>query len=167
MWLGSRIAVAVVGCCSSDSTPSLGTSYALGAALKRKKKKKNYCYFKKTRHFKLMNLALFYILEDANHSFDMHLSYLGPVSPFLPPECPRTAATVAAVAEGLMASTSFVHNVAGSYSASQKRKEHSPLLGVGGRRVVFRASLRNIRGALFDQSLGRRRPPWTQGQSHD
>ena len=45
MQLGSRIAVAVVyaSSCSSDVTPSLGTSYAtfLGVALKRKKKKKD------------------------------------------------------------------------------------------------------------------------------
>ena len=41
MWLGSGIAVAVVqsGSCSSDSTPSLGTPYATGEALKSKKKK--------------------------------------------------------------------------------------------------------------------------------
>ena len=34
MWLRSHVAVAVVwaGSCSSDSTPSLGTSYALGVA---------------------------------------------------------------------------------------------------------------------------------------
>ena len=37
---GSCIAVAVAqaGRCSSDSTPSLGTSYAPGSALKKKKK---------------------------------------------------------------------------------------------------------------------------------
>ena len=41
-WLGSGLAVAVMqaGSCSSDSTPSLGTSYAASAALKRKKKRK-------------------------------------------------------------------------------------------------------------------------------
>jgi len=43
MWLGSCIAVAVVqvGSCSSDSTPSLEPPYDKGAALKRKKEKKN------------------------------------------------------------------------------------------------------------------------------
>ena len=41
---------------------------------------------KKTRHFKLRNLALFCMLEGSsiwahwNHSFGMYLSYLGPVS---------------------------------------------------------------------------------------
>ena len=41
---------------------------------------------KKTRYLKWRNLVLFYIWEDArvwahwNHSFDVHLSYLGPVS---------------------------------------------------------------------------------------
>ena len=42
MWLGSHVAVAVVEAisCSSDSTPSLGTLYALGVALKKTKKKK-------------------------------------------------------------------------------------------------------------------------------
>ena len=41
MWLRSYIAVAVVqaGSCSSDSIPSLGTSYDIGAALKSEKKK--------------------------------------------------------------------------------------------------------------------------------
>ena len=40
----------------------------------------------RTRYLKLMNWALFCVWEDArvgahwNHSFDMHLSYLGPVS---------------------------------------------------------------------------------------
>ena len=37
---GSHVAVAVAGSLSSDLTPSLGTSYASGAALERKKKKK-------------------------------------------------------------------------------------------------------------------------------
>ena len=37
---GSHVAVAVAGSLSSDLTPSLGTSYAAGAALERKKKKK-------------------------------------------------------------------------------------------------------------------------------
>ena len=44
MWTRSHVAVVVAaaGSCSSKTTPSLGTSiYALGAALKRKKKKKN------------------------------------------------------------------------------------------------------------------------------
>ena len=42
MWLGSGVAgaVAVAGSCSSNSTPSLGTPYALGVALKRQKTKK-------------------------------------------------------------------------------------------------------------------------------
>ena len=41
---------------------------------------------KDARHLKLMNLVLFYVLEDTrvwahgNHSFDMHLSYPTPVS---------------------------------------------------------------------------------------
>ena len=41
-WLGSDIAVAVAEAsnCSSDLTPSLGTSICLSAALKSKKKKK-------------------------------------------------------------------------------------------------------------------------------
>ena len=44
------------------------------------------CKLKKTRYPRLRNLALFYVWEDAkvwshwNHSFDMHLNYLGPVS---------------------------------------------------------------------------------------
>ena len=47
MPFGSQVAVAVLqaSSCSSYSAPSLGTSYAAGAALKRqkkKKKKKNY-----------------------------------------------------------------------------------------------------------------------------
>ena len=42
MWLGSggAVAVAVAGSYSSDSTPSLGTSYVTDAALKRTNKKK-------------------------------------------------------------------------------------------------------------------------------
>ena len=42
-WLGSFVAVAVVeaGSCSSSLTPSLGKPNASGAALKRKKKKRN------------------------------------------------------------------------------------------------------------------------------
>ena len=41
MWLGSGVAVAVVsaGSCSSNSTPSLGTSICAGTALKRKGKR--------------------------------------------------------------------------------------------------------------------------------
>ena len=51
-----------------------------------KKKKKDYCFLKKTRYLRLMNLVLFFIWEDArvwahrNHPFDMHLTYLWPVS---------------------------------------------------------------------------------------
>ena len=47
---------------------------------------KDHCILKKTRYPKLRNLELFYIWEDSrvwahwNHSFDMYLSYLGPVS---------------------------------------------------------------------------------------
>ena len=37
LWLGSGMAVAVAGSCSSDLTPSLGTPYAAGASLKSKK----------------------------------------------------------------------------------------------------------------------------------
>ena len=39
MWLGSivAVAVAVAGSCHSDSTPSLGTSYAIVADLKKTK----------------------------------------------------------------------------------------------------------------------------------
>ena len=42
LWLRSHIAVAVVlaGSCSSDSTPSLGTSTCPGCSPKKKKKKK-------------------------------------------------------------------------------------------------------------------------------
>ena len=42
MWLRSGVAVAVAeaSSCSSDSTPSLAMSYATGATLKRKEKKK-------------------------------------------------------------------------------------------------------------------------------
>ena len=46
----------------------------------------DYCSLKKNIHLKLVNLALFYVWEDArvwaqwNHSFDMYLSYPGPVS---------------------------------------------------------------------------------------
>ena len=42
MRLGARVAVAVVqaGSCSSDSTPSVGTSEGHDTALKKKKKKK-------------------------------------------------------------------------------------------------------------------------------
>ena len=45
---------------------------------------------KKTRHLKLINLALFCAWEDTrvwtyyNHSFDMHLNCLGPISCFSP-----------------------------------------------------------------------------------
>ena len=41
MWFGSGIAVAVAvaGSCSSDSTPSLGTSICRGCGPKKKKKK--------------------------------------------------------------------------------------------------------------------------------
>ena len=51
---------------------------------------KDYCWLKKTRHLKLMNLALFYEREDARvwahwkHSSDVHLSYPGPVACFSP-----------------------------------------------------------------------------------
>ena len=50
MWLGSGVAgaVAVAGSCSSNSTPSLGTPYALGVALKRQKTKKK--KIKKNKH---------------------------------------------------------------------------------------------------------------------
>ena len=47
---------------------------------------KDYCSSKKTRHLKLMNFTLFCVWEDAkvwahrNHSFDLHLIYLGWVS---------------------------------------------------------------------------------------
>ena len=46
--------------------------------------------WRKNKQLKLMNLALFYVWEDArvwahwNHSFDTHLNYLGPVSYFSP-----------------------------------------------------------------------------------
>ena len=48
--------------------------------------KKNYCYLKKTTYFKLRNLVLLFVWEDArvwahwNLFFDMHLSCLGLVS---------------------------------------------------------------------------------------
>ena len=40
MWLGSGMAVAEAGSCSSDSTPSMGTSICHGCVPKKKKKKK-------------------------------------------------------------------------------------------------------------------------------
>ena len=48
---------------------------------------KEYYWLKKTRHLKLMNVALFHLWEGENHwacwnhSFDRHLSYLRSVSP--------------------------------------------------------------------------------------
>ena len=39
-WLGSRVAVAVVGSYCLDLTPSLELTYAVGGALKRRKTKK-------------------------------------------------------------------------------------------------------------------------------
>ena len=47
-WLGYGIAVAVAvaGSCSSDLTPSLGTSICCSAALKRKRKKKSVNIYK-------------------------------------------------------------------------------------------------------------------------
>ena len=50
MWLGSCIAVAVVGDCSSDSTPSLGTSICPRCGPKKGKKRKK----KETNVFKRM-----------------------------------------------------------------------------------------------------------------
>ena len=47
--LGSCMAVAVVeaGSCSSDSTPTLGTSMCNGYSPKKTKKKKKYCWWKR------------------------------------------------------------------------------------------------------------------------
>ena len=47
MWLGSHVAVAVEEAegCSSNSTPSLEPPYAMGVALKNKKRKKDYFTF--------------------------------------------------------------------------------------------------------------------------
>ena len=63
-----------------------------------------------------MNLALFCVWEDAkvwahwNYSYDMHLNYLEPVSCFSPSWIPLwCTAGAASVADGLMASTSFVY----------------------------------------------------------
>ena len=39
-WLRSQVAVAVAGSCSSDSTPSLGTSMCCGCGSKKEKKRK-------------------------------------------------------------------------------------------------------------------------------
>ena len=51
MQLGSGVAMAVASSCSSNSTPSLGASYAIGVALKRQKKKK-----KKTKKLNIHKL---------------------------------------------------------------------------------------------------------------
>ena len=76
---------------------------------------KDYWLLKKTRYLKLMNLALFYVWEDAgvwahwNHSFDMHLNFLGPVSCIQDASwIPQGAQLgVASAAEGLMAGNIF------------------------------------------------------------
>ena len=63
MWLGSCVAVAVVwaSSCSSNWTPSLGTSYPVSAALKRQKKKKKK---KKSRNRMFLVLeACFHVLK--------------------------------------------------------------------------------------------------------
>ena len=66
----------------------------------------------RTRYLKLMNLALFCVWEDArvgahwNHSFDMHLSYLGPVP--LPPWIP-SGLTVEGGRRGLIAAALFIY----------------------------------------------------------
>ena len=71
-------------------------------------------HFFSPRHFKLMNLAFLYVWEDAevwahwNHSFDIHLSYLGQHSVFSHPESPQKLWQVAAVAGGLMVGILFL-----------------------------------------------------------
>lgn len=68
---------------------------------------KNFCWLKKTRHCKLMSLALFYEWGDAriwtcwNHSFDAHLNYLRPVCWF--------SASSGCTADGLVATTLFAY----------------------------------------------------------
>jgi len=62
---------------------------------------KDYYLLKKTRHLKLMNLALRY----TNHSLNVHLSSLGPV-PHVFPSCVNPGCTTAGVStatDGLMA----------------------------------------------------------------
>ena len=63
-----------------------------------------------------MNLLLFYRWEEArvwafgNHSLDVHLNCLGPVSHFLHPEAPQGAQLgLTAVTEGLTAAASIVN----------------------------------------------------------
>ena len=74
---------------------------------------KDFCWLKKTRHLKSRNW-LFYIWEDArvwahwNHSFDMHLSYLGPVSCVFSSWVSGCTIGVAAAADCLTAGTLFL-----------------------------------------------------------
>ena len=75
LWRGEEGAQIQRGFCNRDQV--VGTS-------------RDYCSLKRIRHHKLRNLALFYVWEDArvwahwNHSFAMHLSYLGPASHSFP-----------------------------------------------------------------------------------
>ena len=63
---------------------------------------------KKIKYLKLRNLMLFYTWEDArvwahwNHSFDLHLSHLGPVSCFSYPKFPQDSLSGVAAAWSLL-----------------------------------------------------------------
>ena len=70
--------------------------------------------WKETRHLRLTYLALVYVQEDAsiwahwNHSFDVHLNYLGPVSSFSP-SWTSSGYVAGAAGFGLMRAISFVY----------------------------------------------------------
>ena len=74
---------------------------------------KDYCSLKKTRYFQLMDLAIFYIWEDArvwphwNNFFNMHLSRLGTVSCSCAESPQGAPLQVAVVAEGLASGSPF------------------------------------------------------------
>ena len=73
---------------------------------------KEYCSLKKTRHLKLVNLGLFYVIGNCeSHSFDIHPGCLRPVprafSSRVPSGC-SVGRGWAAVAEGWMGSILFL-----------------------------------------------------------
>ena len=98
-----------------DSSKEVGEQPGYTGVLQQKPGGQNLqrlLFIKENRPLKLMNLLLFFVWEDGrvwahwNHSFDMHLSSLGPVSYSCPSWLPSGAPWgVAAVAEGSTVAT--------------------------------------------------------------
>jgi len=75
MWLGSDVAVAVAFTCSSDSTPSLGTSICHRWVPKKTKKEKE----KKKKHI-FAPMILYLQKQIVNWIWPMNYSFLTPIN---------------------------------------------------------------------------------------